>query len=119
MHVSHVDKYNSYQLFEDGIAALIMTILKKILLVWGPGISFRKHFQRSWSHLCWGLNSHCFRMVGDGQSGSIYCIKGGMTIPNRRSLDHGTFEVISSDLGAGIPEERPVQLRHLRQYLVP
>ena len=47
-------------------------------------------------YMCWGLNSQCFPMVGDGHQpnsrGFIYPLrgfptKGGMTIPNIRSLD--------------------------------
>ena len=48
--------------------------------------------------LCWGLNSHCFPMVGMviNLIVGVYIpitripIKGGMTIPNIRSLDCGT-----------------------------
>ena len=49
--------------------------------------------------MCPGLNSHCFHIIGDGhQPNSRDClypvlgfpIKGGMTIPNIRSLDPST-----------------------------
>ncbi len=51
------------------------------------------------SYMCWGLNFHCFPMVGMviNLIVGVYIpiiripIKGGMTIPNIRSLDCGTY----------------------------
>ena len=52
-------------------------------------------------HLCLGLNSLCFHVIGDGHqpnSRGLYAhykdsvIKGGMTIPNIPTFDHGTFQ---------------------------
>ena len=61
----------------------------------------RKETLKQSTHLCWGLNSHCFPMVGMviNLIVGVYIpiiripIKGGMTIPNIRSLDCGTFGV--------------------------
>ena len=51
-------------------------------------------------HVCQGLNSHYFHIIGDGKnqpnSVGVYIpiiripIKGGMTIPNIATFDHGT-----------------------------
>ena len=54
------------------------------------------------THLCQGLNSHYFHIMGDGHqpnSRGLYThykdslLKGGMTIPNIATFDHGTVEV--------------------------
>ena len=42
----------------------------------------------NWDHLCWDLNSRCFRMVGDGHQPYSRVI----VSPNVRSLDPGTLE---------------------------
>ena len=49
-------------------------------------------------HMCWSLNSHYFHIIGDKLINPIvgvqgFPIKGGMTIPNRRSLDPGTYDL--------------------------
>ena len=55
-------------------------------------------------YMCWGLNSHCFPMVGMVINLLVgvyvpiirihgFHIKGGMTIPNIRSFDPGTYQV--------------------------
>ena len=50
--------------------------------------------------MCQGLNSHYFRIIGNGHqpnSRGLYThykdsvIKGGMTIPNIATFDHGTY----------------------------
>ena len=50
--------------------------------------------------MCQGLNSHCFPIIGDKLINPIVGvyipiiripIKGGMTIPNTRTFDHGTY----------------------------
>ncbi len=61
--------------------------------------------QVSSNHLCQGLNSHYFHIIGDGHqpnSVGVYIpiiripIKGGMTIPNIATLDHGTSHDFAS-----------------------
>ena len=51
-------------------------------------------------HMCHGLNSHCFHIIGDKVINPIVGvyipiiripIKGGMTIPNIATFDHGTY----------------------------
>ena len=51
-------------------------------------------------HMCQGLNSHYFHIIGDGKLNPIVGvyipiiripIKGGMTIPNTATFDHGTY----------------------------
>ena len=57
------------------------------------------------SQMCQGLNSHYFHIIGDGHqpnSRGLYThykdsripIKGGMTIPNIATFDHGTNESV-------------------------
>ena len=49
--------------------------------------------------MCQGLNSHYFHIIGDGHqpTSRVYIsikripIKGGMTIPNIATFDHGTY----------------------------
>ena len=49
--------------------------------------------------MCQGLKSHCFHIIGDGHqpnSRGLYThfripIKGGMTLPNITTFDHGTY----------------------------
>ena len=52
--------------------------------------------------MCWGLNSHCFPMVGMviNLIVGVYIpiVEGGMTIPNIRSLDCGTYSL------GGVPD---------------
>ena len=54
-------------------------------------------------YMCQGLNSHYFHIIGDGHqpnSRGLYThckdfvIKGGMTIPNIATFDHGTYETM-------------------------
>ncbi len=53
-----------------------------------------------WPYMCQGLNSHYFHIIGDGKINplvGVYIpiiripIKGGMTIPNIATFDHGTY----------------------------
>ena len=53
--------------------------------------------------MCQGLNSLYFHIIGDGHqpnSRGLYThlndslLKGGMTIPNTRSLDPGSYELL-------------------------
>ena len=55
----------------------------------------------SWEQMCQGLNSHYFHIIGDKLINPIVGvyihiiripIKGGMTIPNLATFDHGTDE---------------------------
>ena len=71
--------------------------------------NFRGHslgFQGS-NHMCQGLNSHYFHIIGDGHQpngrrlythykDSGFLLKGGMTIPNIVTFDHGTY-IINPD----------------------
>ena len=52
-------------------------------------------------HMCQGLNYHYFHIIGDGHqpnSRGLYThykdslLKGGMTIPNIATFDHGTYD---------------------------
>ena len=61
-------------------------------------------FERLPDDLCQGLNSHYFHIIGDGHQPNfvgVYIpiiripIKGGMTIPNIATFDHGTFNEAS------------------------
>ncbi len=60
-------------------------------------------------HLCQGLNSHYFHIIGDKLINliiGVYMpiiripIKGGMTIPNIRSFDCGTYAIIEGVMAA-------------------
>ena len=53
-------------------------------------------------HMCQGLNSHCFHIIGDGKLNPIVGvyipiiripIEGEMTIPNIATFDHGTYHL--------------------------
>ena len=54
--------------------------------------------------MCQGLNSHYFHIIGDGHqpnSRGLYThykdpIRGGMTIPNIATFDHGTNDLLAS-----------------------
>ena len=70
--------------------------------VWFDAISMElRNLLGKMEGICWGLNSDWFLVVGDGyQPNSVESymtitripyIKGGMTIPNVRSLDPGTY----------------------------
>ncbi len=59
------------------------------------------------TNMCQGLNSHYVHIIGDGHqpnSRGLYTvpiaripIKGGMTIPNIATFDHGTYDVKSTE----------------------
>ena len=65
-----------------------------------PGWEEAQPAQRVISDMCQGLNSHYFHIIGDGKLNPIVGvyipiiripIKGGMTIPNIATFDHGAY----------------------------